>query len=205
MENPITPHKDIDPTLNVKESINQEVSRIDDLRKAEVKRIDDNIDNLEEKSGTISLKDYFDLKITLTDTKVQSQFTSAKEAVAIASTAQEKAMVAAQVGTKEALDKADTNNDKRFDAISQKIDTVTETISRNTGAQGIYVTHSDLSIEMEKLRISFESMLTPVKTFMDNQQGQQKGISGSWGVLLGGVGFISTIIGIFMIMSRFLP
>lgn len=174
-----------DPTKNVRDILEAAIARIDDLRKAEVNRIDE--------------------KIELIDIKVQTQFTSAKEAVNTAFEAQEKAIGAALVGTREAINKSDATTDKRFDLLSEKIDGIAETISKNTGAQGIYVTHSDLSIEMEKLRTSFESMLRPVINFMNSSQGQQKGVSSSWGVLLGAVGLISTIIGIFMIMSRFLP
>lgn len=149
-----------DPTINVKEMIDDAVERIDDLRKTEVRRIDEKID--------------------ANDVKYQIQFSSAKEAVAIASTAQEKSMTASFEGTKDAINKADVNTDKRFEAISQKIDGVSELLNKNAGAQGIYVTHNDLNVEMEKLRVSFEAMLRPVVTFMNSQTGKTQGVDMSW-------------------------
>ena len=174
--------KQLDPTVNVKNIVNEAVARLDDLRTIEVKRIDEKID--------------------LGDDKYQIQFNAAREALGIALVAQEKAVAAALEGTKEAIVKNDANTDKRFDLLSEKIDGIGETISKSAGAQGIYVTHSDLSIEMEKLRNSFEDMLRPVVTFMNSQTGQQKGISASWGVLLAGLGAVATIIAIFFALSK---
>ena len=172
-----------DPSVNVRSIVYEATQRFDDLQKAEVKRIDE--------------------KIYLTNDKVQSQFTSAKEAVGIASTAQEKAMAAALEGTKDAINKADTNTDKRFGAISEKIDNLAETISKSTGAQGIYVTHTDLSNEMSKLRADFETMLRPVITYMNSSQGRSSGLNSGWIYLIGGVGLIATILSIITVIMNF--
>src|ERR1035437_2951068 len=137
----------LDPSINVKTMIAESIERLDDLRKVEIRRIDERID--------------------ASDDKYQVQFNSAKDAVSIALIAQEKAVAAALEGTKEAINKADVTTDKRFDLLSEKIDGIGESISKSAGAQGIYVTHSDLSTEMEKLRNSFETMLLPVVAFMN--------------------------------------
>src|ERR1035437_1848236 len=113
-----------DPSLNVREMITEAISRVDDLRHSEVRRIDE--------------------KIKDSDSKYQIQFSAAKEALGIALVAQEKATAQALEGTKDAINKADTNTDKRFTLLSEKIDAVIETTNRNTGERGIYVTHSDL-------------------------------------------------------------
>lgn len=170
-----------DPTQNVRELIGLEVQRLNDLRDAEVKRVDE--------------------KITSSDSRNQIQFIAAKESVGIALIAQEKAVAAALEGTKEAIIKADATTDKRFDLLSEKIDGVTEAISKSSGSQGIYVTHTDLTIALDKLQTSIEITLRPVVAFMNSQEGRDRGISSSWGVLLGAVGFISAIIAI---MSRFI-
>lgn len=177
-----TQNKNIDPSKNVLELVEASIKRLDDLA------------NLREK--------HFEDKIHDKDIQYQLQFNSAKEAVSIALIAQEKAVAAALEGTKEAINKADINTDKRFSLLSEKIDGITSTMNKSTGERGIYVTHSDLSSEMEKLRTSFESMLRPVITFMNNQTGQQKGVSGSWALLLGAVGLISGLIGIFFALSN---
>ena len=173
-----------DPTANVQNIVAEAVNRIDDIREVEVRRIDDRID--------------------ANDDKYQIQFNAAKEAISTALIAQEKAVEAALQGTKEAINKADATTDKRFDLLSEKIDGIAETISKKSGESVAYVTHNDLTIALDKLQTSIEITLRPVVTFMNAQQGQQKGIGTSWGALLGAVGLISTIIGIFLIISRFL-
>lgn len=162
--------------------LNERIIRFNDLREADVKRLDE------------KFRDY--------DIKYQIQFSAAKEALGIALIAQEKGTAAALDGTSKAIDKADIATDKRFSLLSEKIDGVVEAISKNSGQQGIYVTHGDLSTEMEKLRNSFESMLQPVVTFMNNQTGQQKGISGSWTTLISTVGLVSALIAIFFAISK---
>lgn len=146
-------------------------------------------------------------KLDERDNKYQVQFNSAKEAAAQrfeaqqlalkdALIAQEKAVAAALEGTKEAISKADTTTDKRFDLLSEKIDGVMETISRNTGAQGIYVTHTDLNNAMDKLQTSIEATLRPVVTYMNSNQGKSSGLNSGWLYLLGGLSLISTVISI---------
>lgn len=171
-----------DPTVNVKNIVKDAIDRIDDLREAEVKRVDE--------------------KFKDNDTKYQVQFNAAKEALGIALIAQEKAVAAALDASKEATGKSEISTDKQFGSLSEKIDGIAETINKNTGAQGIYVTHESLSNEMEKLRISFENMLRPVKTFMDNQQGRRGGLNAGWVYLIGGVSLIGMIISIFFAIAK---
>lgn len=158
--------------------------------------------------NSVSLKDYFDSKIKEVDdkfkdidVKYQIQFNAAKEALGIALIAQEKAVAAALDSTKEAIGKAEIATDKRFDLLSEKIDGVNEMLNKNAGAQGIYVTHEALSVEMEKLRVSFEAMLRPVttklaevNTFMNTQTGKSSGMDSSWTKLVTIIGVTATII-----------
>ena len=196
----------LDPSINVKTMIAESIERLDDLRKVEVKRIDERID--------------------ASDDKYQVQFNSAKDAVSIALIAQEKAVAAALEGTKEAINKADITTDKRFDLLSEKIDAIANTMSKNTGAQGIYVTHDDLTTSIEKLQDYMEHTLQPVVAFMNSQQGKQgifdpqitllisemkatresaangagqkQGIGSSWLVVVGAVGLIGAIAAVIM-------
>ena len=165
-----------DPTLNVRELINDAVQRVDDLRKTELRRIDDKID--------------------ASDVRYQIQFNSAKEAISIALIAQEKAVAAALDGTRESINKADITTDKRFDLLSEKIDGVMNVLNKNSGERVIYVTHADLANEMEKLRTSFESMLRPVVTFMNSQTGKGVGANQLWGYIIGAIGLLATVLAI---------
>jgi hypothetical protein len=159
-------------------SIIESIHRIDSLREFETKRLDE--------------------KIRDGDVKYQIQFSAAKEALGIALIAQEKAVAAALEGTKEAINKADVATDKRFELLSEKITGVTETLNKNAGAQGIYVTHGDLSNEMEKLRTSFEAMLRPVITFMNNSQGGKAQVNSVWGYVIGGSGFLFALVALIL-------
>lgn len=143
-----------------------------------------------------------DDKFKESDIKYQIQFSAAKEALGIALIAQEKGTAAALEGTKEAINKADVATDKRFSLLSEKIDGVVETISKNTGAQGIYVTHTDLAVALDKLQVSIESTLRPVVNFMNSQSGRSSGFNSGWGYLVGGVGLIATLISIFYALTK---
>ena len=158
------------------------IKRIDETHKNDIKRIDE--------------------KIQDRDVKYQIQFTAAEKAIAIASTAQEKLVAQALDGTKEAINKADVATDKRFELLGEKITSLSDTLNKNAGAQGIYVTHTDLSVEMEKLRTSFEGMLRPVVNFMNAQTGRNNGLHAGWIYLLGGVSLISTLVAIFMAINK---
>jgi len=174
----------IDPTFNVRELIEASIRRLDDIHNLDIERLDQ--------------------KIGGKDVQYQIQFESSKEAAAQrfeaqqlalkdALISQEKAVAAALEGTKEAIIKNDANTDKRFDLLSEKIDGVIETTSKGLGERGIYVTHADLSGEMEKLRLSFEGMLRPVVTFMNSNQGTGKGRQDMYGWIAGGVMFLIAI------------
>ena len=166
--------KTIDPTLNVRELVGDSTKRLDDLA------------NLREKHADEKFRDY--------DSKYQIQFTAAKEAVGIASAAQEKLVAQALDGTKEAINKADINNDKRLSLLSEKIDGAIDKLNTSTGERGVYVTHTDLSTEMEKLRNSFEVMLRPVVTFMNSQTGQERGTSSTMANVVTAISVTSALI-----------
>ena len=60
------------------------------------------------------------------------------------------------------------------------------------------MTHTDLSIEMDKLRASFEAMLRPVVTFMNSQTGQKQGAANLWGFIAGGIGITVMLVTVIM-------
>lgn len=146
------------------------IKRIDNIIETQVKRIDE--------------------KIQDKDTKYQIQFTAAKEAVAIASTAQKELVAQALGGTKEAITKNDTNTDKRFDLLSEKIDGVMEAMNKNTGERGIYVTHEYLNISLDKLQSNIEAALKPLIAYMNASEGRGGGAKDMYGWIIGGISFL---------------
>lgn len=157
----------------------------------------------------VTLKEYTDLRINDTILASNQRFEAQQLALKDALISQEKAVAAALEGTKEAIVKNDANTDKRFDLLSEKIGGVVEAINKNAGSQGIYVTHSDLSIEMEKLRTSFEGMLRPVVTFMNSQTGKDIGAVNKSNSIVQGIVTGSVVLGIFgtliTLLIKFIP
>jgi hypothetical protein len=148
----------------------------------------------EQNNNSISIRDYIDTRFEAIMLNASQRFDAQQLALKDALMAQEKQTALALINTEKAIDKADLNTEKRFALLTDKIDGAVDAISKSTGAQGIYVTHSDLSGEMEKLRVSFEGMLRPVITFMNSATGQQKGISGSWSVIVTAISISATLI-----------
>ena len=184
--------EELDPTFNVRAMVKTLIDNQTAMRDAEIKRIDHNIEVESER---------LDEKFKDGDVKYQIQFNAAKEALGIALIAQEKAVAAALDSTKEAIGKAEIATDKRFDLLSEKIDGVNEVLNKNTGAQGIYVTHTDLKASMDKLEESIQASLLPVVTFMNSQVGQQKGVGATWQIV---ITVVSVIIALISVSSRFI-
>ena len=151
--------------------------------------------------NNISLRDYTDTRFESVILNASQRFDAQQLALKDALLAQEKGTSLALVNTEKAIDKAAGNTDKRFDELSEKISTAIDTINKSTGAQGIYVTHTDLNMFGDKMQTSFENVLKPliaqVNTLtnaQNNQQGRSSGFSASWGIILGAVGLTSTVI-----------
>ena len=164
---------------------------------------------MEDNGNFVTLKEYTDLRINDVILMSGQRFEAQQLALKDALISQEKAVAAALEGTKEAIVKNDANTDKRFDLLSEKISGVVEAINKNVGSQGIYVTHSDLSVEMDKLRASFESMLRPVVTFMNASTGKDAGAANKSNSIVQGIVTGSVLLGIFgtliTLLIKFIP
>ena len=152
-------------------------------------------------NGWVSLKEYTDLRITDTALAASQRFEAQQLALKDALTSQEKGAAAALEGTKEVINKSDIAADKRFSLLSEKIDGVVETINKNTGSEGNYVTHTDLSNAMDKLQNSIQLVLQPVVAFMNSQKGSETGKKDSetgrkdfWGYIVGALGVLFMIL-----------
>ena len=156
-----------DPTFNVKDMFVITTQHQKELREAETSRVNERIEGEKSAAG--------------------QRFDAQQLALNDALRSQEKQTASAYEGTKEAINKADTNTDKRFSLLSEKIDGITMTMNKSTGERGIYVTHSDLSIEMEKLRTSIETTLRPVVAFMNSQVGTGTGYEKMYGWIATGI------------------
>ena len=153
-------------------------------------------------NNTVSLKEYTDLRINDTILASNQRFEAQQLALKDALISQEKAVAAALEGTKEAIVKNDANTDKRFDLLSEKIGGVVEAINKNTGAERVYVTHSDLSSALDKLQTSIQATLLPVVTFMNTQVGKAKGADDIWIKVVAILGLVATAI---TLLIKFIP
>lgn len=184
---------DEDPTTNVKLLLREAVRRQDDIRSIDTKNL--------EHSLLVSEAHFLD-KMRDSDIKYQIQFSAAKEALGIALIAAEKAVAAALEGTKEAINKADIATDKRFSLLAEKIDTVNIVLSKSSNIQGQYVTHDELNFAIDKLQTAIENTLRPVVTFMNNSTGKGQGANALWSIILGGIGAVGLIIGVFLSLQH---
>ena len=148
-------------------------------------------------NNAVSLKEYTDLRINDTVTASNQRFDAQQLALKDALISQEKAVAAALDSTKEAIGKAEIATDKRFDLLSEKIDGVHDVLNKNVGAQGVYVTHTDLTAALDKLQTSIEITLRPVVTFMNSQTGKDIGASNKSNSIVQGIVTGSVILGIF--------
>src|ERR1035437_3759148 len=158
-----------------------------------------------DKSNNITMRDYIDTRFDAVILNASQRFDAQQLALKDALMAQEKQTALALINTEKAIDKADINTDKRFGALSEQIGALAETLNKNTGAQGIYVTHSDLAIVVDKIQTSFETALKPLVSQVNNltaaqnsQQGKSSGLNAGWGYLIAGVSLIGMIISIFV-------
>ena len=155
--------------------------------------------------NTVSLRDYLDLRIEDTKSAANQRFDAQQLALKDALVSQEKAVSNALDGTKEAITKSDAATDKRFELLSEKIDGVSNVLNKNAGAQGIYVTHADLSFAIDKLQTAIITQLQPVIDFMHTQTGQAKGTSNVWGYIACGIGIVIGLIGIISFINSLTP
>lgn len=169
----------LDPSINVKSMIEESTQRLDDLRKVEVKRIDEKID--------------------ANDEKYQIQFNDAKEAINKADQANEKRFDSVNEFRNTLADQQTklltrTEYESAHKALAEKIDGVTDRINRTEGASGVYVTQNDLNSALNKLQTNIETTLQPVVAFMNSQTGKTNGLVQQWVYVVGFFGIISTII-----------
>lgn len=105
--------------------------------------------------------------------------------------AQEKAVTNALASSKEAVTKADTASEKRFDSVNEFRQMVNDVVSRmmpRTEAESGMATNAE-KIDALAARI-------------DRTEGRSGGLSQGWGYLVGAVGLLATFIAIFFALSK---
>ncbi len=166
-----------DPTFNVREMFAITTEHQRELREAETRRVNERIEGERSAAG--------------------QRFDAQQLALKDALVGQEKAVASALEGTKDAINKADVNTDKRFQLLSEKVDGITTTMNKSSGERGIYVTHTDLNVAMDKLQESIEHTLRPVVNFMNAQGGRSSGQQNMYSWIVSGIMLIIAIAAIF--------
>lgn len=199
---------DPDPTINVQNLLKEAVKRIDDLRQAETRRVDEKIEGEKEHvREVIEIREEYREKLTIAEAKRIDAIRAVDvNAVAVASerATQQATVLATQVSTSAETLRALVASSAAATAtqLTQIITPITDRLAllekaQYTGAGKEGVTDPQLAQLLIEMKATRDSLATG--------SGQQKGISTSWGIILGAVGFISTILGIILILSRFLP
>lgn len=158
--------KTIDPTKNVLDLISKVIHRQDDLREAESKRVDQ--------------------LIAEKDKQYQQRFGDTKIAVDAALIAADKAVSAALANQKEAVTKAESAAEKRFESVNEFRATLSDQQSR-------LMPRSEVEVIMKAQNEKIGDM----QTRLDKTEGKGTGMNQSMGWIL----FAITIIG--FLITRF--
>lgn len=136
-------------------------------------------------TGGVTLKEYLVALIDNNDKRYEQRFNDTKIAVDAALIAADKAVAAALAGQKEAVTKAEVAAEKRFESVNEFRNTLSDQ-QRNLMPRA----------EVDILVKSITDRLNKVENSDLFSDGKGKGMSASWAILVGVVGFIAVLIGI---------
>jgi CHASE3 domain sensor protein len=162
----------IDPTKNVLDLVEAAVKRLNDLASAESKRLDEKIAHVH------------DLLVEK-DKHYEQRFSDTKIAVDAALIAADKAVAAQLAGQKEAVTKAETAAEKRFESVNEFRNTLSD-------QQRTLMPRAEAEVKFEVNNKLMDAILAR----LDKTEGKGAGLSQSWGVLVGAVGLIGSLIAI---------
>lgn len=118
---------------------------------------------------------------------VDQRFSDNDKAIQAALVSQEKAVAAALAAAKEAVAKAETASEKRFDAVNEFRQTLSDQTTTFLRIPEYNAQHKALE---EKVNILADRM--------NRTDGKSAGLDKGWGLLLGGLGGIATIVGLIL-------
>lgn len=198
----------LDPTVNVRNIVLEAVNRIDDLRVLETTRVDERLAcERAHVREVMALRADYDEKLREAEAKridairvvdVQAVSTANDKAT------QQATVLATQVSTSAETLRALVASSATSTAaqLTQIITPITDRLAllekaQYTGAGKEGVTDPMMSKLIEKI--------DGLSTSRSETTGKSQGMSASWSLLLGVMGLVGTILGIFALVSRFLP
>lgn len=130
-------------------------------------------------NNNLPIKEYFETLLVERDKRYEQKFSDTKVAV-------EAALIAAE----KAVSKAELATEKRFEGVNEFRKSLDD-LSRLQMPRA----------ESEALNREINGKIEALITRLDKSEGKSTGISASWGFLLGGLGVVSTIIGIYLALK----
>lgn len=106
-------------------------------------------------------------------------------------TDQDKAVQAALLATKEAITKAETAAEKRFDGVNE----FRRTLSDQTAT---FIPRQEYTVQHESL----EKLVSDLADRMNRSDGKGAGINAGWGYMAGAVGLAATIISVVLAFNN---
>jgi hypothetical protein len=138
----------------------------------------------------VELKEFILAVIEGNDRRYEQRFNDTKLAVDASLIAADKAVVAALAGQKEAVTKAETAAEKRFESVNEFRNTLSD-------QQRNLMPRSEAEVKFD----SFTKQIDGVVARLDKSEGKGVGLSMGWGIFIGLVGVIGGLIGIFTYFS----
>lgn len=139
----------------------------------------------------VPLKEHLEVLVNELDKRQQQRFEAQQVAVKDALTSQEKAVAAALAAAKEAVAKAETASEKRFDAVNEFRQTLTD--QTNT-----FLPRPEYNAQHKAL----EDRVTDLTDRINTKDGKSSGMDKTWGLILGGLGGIATIVGLILAFNN---
>lgn len=138
-----------------------------------------------ERREDVSLKEYFERILAEKDAAYAQRFE-----------AQEKAVEAALIAQKEAVQKAETAAEKRFDSVNefraQLSDQATTFMPRREAESSMRA----MTEKYEQLAKTNADNIDALERRQDRNEGRSSGLGAGWGYLVGGIGIVGAVIGI---------
>jgi hypothetical protein len=198
----------IDPTRNVLDLVEASVKRLDDLRDVENRRIEEKIaDEKTHIREILELNSLYGRELTVAEAKrIDAIRVVDVNAVAVAAerSTQQATVLATQVSasaeTLRALvattaTTAATQAQQNNTQLSDRIALLEKNQYQGAGRESV----------TDPAMVELTANVKALVAISQQNIGKGQGLSQGWVVLLGAVGLIATILGIFMILSRFIP
>lgn len=136
------------------------------------------------------------------DLRYDQRFKAQTEAVSTAMTAAEKAVAAALSAADRAVAKAETASERRFESVNEfraSLNDMTRLLIPRSEADKQF---GAIAEKVDSLHRSISEKVDSLQQRMDKTEGSGAGLQKGWGILLGLIGLVSSVVAIVVVLSQ---